>query len=90
MKTLIIVRFGQDWSLELYQQINARLRRPGQKQTVIIHHLVAVNSIEEDVAKALEKKDRKWAMFRRELKDKKHELERPKKVPFWKHFINLF
>jgi hypothetical protein len=54
----IIVWFGQDWSLELYQQLNARLRRPGQKQTVIIHHLVAVNSIEEDVVKALKTKDR--------------------------------
>ena len=45
----IIVWFGLTWSLELYQQANARLPRPGQKETVIIHHLVAEGTLDERV-----------------------------------------
>jgi SNF2 family DNA or RNA helicase len=52
----IIVWFGLTWSLELYQQANARLDRQGQKQNVIIHHLVTKGTIDEDVLKALEGK----------------------------------
>ncbi len=52
----IIVWFGLTWSLELYQQANARLYRQGQKQNVIIHHLVAKGTMDEDVMKALENK----------------------------------
>ncbi len=52
----IIVWFGLNWSLELYQQANARLDRQGQKQNVIIHHLVTKGTIDEDVLKALESK----------------------------------
>jgi SNF2 family DNA or RNA helicase len=52
----IIVWFGLTWSLELYQQANARLHRLGQKQAVIIHHLVALGTMDEDVMVALEKK----------------------------------
>ena len=54
----IIVWFGQTWSLELYQQFNARLARQGQKYKTIINHLVAVKTIEQKVIKALEGKDR--------------------------------
>lgn len=50
----IIVWFGLTWSLELYQQANARLYRQGQEEkSVIIHHLVAVGTIDEDVMRAL-------------------------------------
>ncbi|WP_411679875.1 SNF2-related protein [Clostridium thailandense] len=52
----IIIWFGLTWSLELYQQANARLYRQGQKQNVIIHHLVAKGTIDDDVMKALENK----------------------------------
>ncbi|MCT4686067.1 DEAD/DEAH box helicase [Vallitalea sp.] len=52
----IIVWFGLTWSLELYQQANARLDRQGQKQNVIIHHLVTKGTIDEDVLLALENK----------------------------------
>lgn len=55
----IIVWFGLTWSLELYQQANARLNRQGQKhKNVIIHHLVAENTVDDDVMKSLESKDR--------------------------------
>lgn len=50
----IIIWFGLTWSLELYQQANARLYRQGQEEkSVIIHHLVAVGTIDEDVMRAL-------------------------------------
>lgn len=52
----IIIWFGLTWSLELYQQANARLYRQGQKQNVIIHHLVAEGTVDEDVMKALDEK----------------------------------
>lgn len=52
----IIVWFGMTWSLELYQQANARLDRQGQKQSVIVHHLVTEGTVDEDVMRALEGK----------------------------------
>lgn len=51
-----IIWFGLNWSLELYQQANARLYRQGQKERVIIHHLVAEGTRDEDVMEALEAK----------------------------------
>jgi len=54
----IIVWFGLTWSLELYQQFNARLYRQGQKQGVIIHHLVMLDTHDEDVMRALHSKDK--------------------------------
>ncbi len=53
----IIVWFGLTWSLELYQQANARLDRQGQTKNVIVHHLVTKGTVDEDVMKALERKD---------------------------------
>jgi len=53
----IVVWFGLPWSLELYQQANARLHRQGQKETVIIHHIIAKNTVDEDVIKALSNKE---------------------------------
>lgn len=53
----IIIWFGLTWSLELYQQANARLHRQGQTETVIIHHLIAKGTVDEDVMKALGNKE---------------------------------
>jgi SNF2 family DNA or RNA helicase len=52
----VIVWFGLTWSLELYQQANARLHRQGQKKSVIVHHLVSEGTIDEDVMAALQSK----------------------------------
>ena len=53
-----IVWFSLTWSLELYQQLNARLWRQGQSAaTVIVEHLVAAGTHDEDVMRALERKD---------------------------------
>ena len=54
-----LVWFGLTWSLELYQQTNARLWRQGQKsETVVIQHIVAKGTIDERILKALQEKDR--------------------------------
>lgn len=54
----IIVWYGLTWSLELYQQFNARLYRQGQKQRTIIHHIVTSGTHDEDVVRALKSKDK--------------------------------
>lgn len=57
-----LVWFGLTWSLELYQQTNARLWRQGQQSaTVIIHHIIAQGTIDEQIMRALEDKDRTQA-----------------------------
>ena len=53
----ILVWFGLTWSLELYQQTNARLWRQGQRDTVTIHHIVCENTVDEDVLNALSSKN---------------------------------
>ncbi|MDY3368285.1 DEAD/DEAH box helicase, partial [Zhenhengia yiwuensis] len=54
----VIIWYGLTWSLELYQQANARLYRQGQKNSVIIHHLVAEGTIDEHVMEVLQTKDK--------------------------------
>ncbi|WP_087064445.1 SNF2-related protein [Intestinibacillus massiliensis] len=51
-----VIWFGPTWSLELYQQANARLHRQGQAEAVIIHHLVVQGSVDVDVMAALDGK----------------------------------
>lgn len=53
----IIVWFGLNWSLELYQQANARLYRQGQEENVVIHHLVTAGGYDENVMEVLEQKE---------------------------------
>ena len=53
----ILIWYGLTWSLELYQQTNARLWRQGQTETVIIQHIMVSHSIDEKVMKALSSKD---------------------------------
>ncbi len=54
----IIVWFGLTWSLELYQQANARLYRQGQKHAVIVNHLITAGTVDEKVLASLQgKKD---------------------------------
>lgn len=51
-----IIWFGLTWSLELYEQANARLWRQGQKETVVVHHIITKGTIDEQVVAALMKK----------------------------------
>lgn len=56
-----LVWFGLTWSLELYQQTNARLYRQGQKNTVVIQHIITKGTIDEEILKALQKKNKTQA-----------------------------
>lgn len=66
----IIVWYGQTWSLELYQQFNARLYRQGQENHVIINHLILEGSHDEDVINALKSKDKKQNSLMENIKAK--------------------
>ena len=56
-----VIWYTLTWSLELYQQANARLYRQGQTKPVIVHRLLVRGGVDEDVAKALEGKDKTQA-----------------------------
>lgn len=53
-----LIWYSLTWSLELYQQTNARLYRQGQNETVVIHHILTKGTIDFDVMKALKQKDK--------------------------------
>lgn len=53
----LLIWFSLTWSLELYQQTNARLYRQGQTQPVTITHLVAEKTLDEAVLTALDTKN---------------------------------
>lgn len=59
-----VIWFGLTWNYELYSQANRRLHRQGQKQKVIIHHLVTKGTRDEDVLEALQRKEnvQNWVM----------------------------
>ena len=63
-----VVWYTLTWSLELYQQANARLHRQGQEKPVIVHRLLVKGGVDEDVAKALEAKDETQAALIEALK----------------------
>ena len=54
----IIVWYGLTWSLELYQQANERLNRPGQKNVCRVYHLLLEGTHDERVLNALSNKDK--------------------------------
>lgn len=72
----LIIWFGLNWSLELYQQFNARLHRQGQEKPVRVVHLIAKGCIDERVMGVLASKDAVQAALLRALKpgEKKDEI----------------
>lgn len=52
-----LVWYSLPWSLELYQQLNARLDRQGQTQPVVIHHILTRHTVDEHIISALQHKD---------------------------------
>lgn len=52
-----VVWYGLTWNYELYVQANKRLHRQGQKEPVIVHHLICQGTRDEDVAEALKRKE---------------------------------
>lgn len=71
----IIVWFGLNPSLELYQQANARLHRQGQKEAVIIHRLIVEETVDEDVVKKLETKDERQESLMEAVKARIREIK---------------
>ena len=67
----IMVWFSQQWSLELYQQTNARLYRQGQTKPVYVHHLVARGTLDEDVLTRLATKASVQDLLMERLKARK-------------------
>ena len=65
-----ILWFGQNWSLELYDQLNARLDRQGQMEVTMVHRLIAHKTYDEKVVKALERKHRGQEYLMEALKAK--------------------
>ena len=65
-----LIWFGLTWSLELYQQTNARLYRQGQNETVVIHHIITKDTIDEDVMDALTRKEKTQASLINAVKAK--------------------
>jgi len=64
-----LIWFGLTWSLELYQQTNARLWRQGQQaETVVIHHIITRGTVDEDVMQSLSEKDRSQAALMRAVR----------------------
>jgi len=72
----IIIWFGLTWSLELYQQANARLARQGQKETVRIYHIIAEKTIDERVLEVLKGKNTRQEELLRQLKAELKKIER--------------
>ena len=66
----VIVWYGLTWSLELYSQANARLHRQGQTRPVIVHHLIAEGTVDEQVMRALKRKDTSQAALLAALKER--------------------
>lgn len=64
----IIIWFGLPWSLELYQQANARLHRQGQAEGVVIYHLIAEGTVDEEVLRVLQGKGRTQEEFLEAIK----------------------
>lgn len=73
----IIVWFGLTWSLELYLQANARLHRQGQQKPVIVHHLIAKGTIDEDVMTAIQNKADKQEAIMGALKARIKKYKKP-------------
>jgi SNF2 family DNA or RNA helicase len=63
----VIIWFGLNWSLELYLQANARLWRQGQRETVVVHHIITKDTMDENVIKAILKKEKGQAALMQAL-----------------------
>lgn len=65
----IIVWYGLNWSLDLYDQMNARIRRQGQGVPVICHRLLMTNTLDQAQALALDMKSQTQANLRSAVKE---------------------
>lgn len=73
-----VIWFGLNWSLELYQQANKRLHRQGQKEKVIVHHLLCEGTRDDDMIQALARKDKAQEFVLQSLKARIDKYRRDK------------
>ena len=71
-----VIWFGLTWNYEQYVQANARLYRQGQKDKVIVHHLVCKGTRDEDVIRALERKEKAQDYVLESLKARVREVKK--------------
>ncbi len=64
----IVVWYGLNWSLDLYEQMNARIRRQGQGAPVICHRLMMLDTLDQAQAMALDEKAQTQAGLRNAVK----------------------
>ena len=64
----IVVWYGLNWSLDLYDQMNARIRRQGQGAPVICHRLMMLDTLDQAQAMALDEKAQTQAGLRNAVK----------------------
>ena len=64
-----LVWFGLNWSLELYDQFNARIRRQGQGAPVICHRILTVDTLDQAQALALDEKANTQSSLRNAIKE---------------------
>lgn len=67
----IMAWYGLPWSLEQYLQAVARLQRQGQKYPVMVYHIIAKGTVDEQVMKSLASKDMTQSALIGILKDRK-------------------
>lgn len=72
----IIIWYSPTWNLELYDQANARLNRQGQKEPVIVKHLIAKDTMDSVVLKALKSKEHSQETLLKNLQEKLKEFSR--------------
>jgi hypothetical protein len=65
----ILVWYGLNWSLDLYKQFNARVRRQGQGVPVICHRLIMSDTLDQAQALALNEKDQTETALRNAIKE---------------------
>jgi SNF2 family DNA or RNA helicase len=68
----IVVWFGLNWSLDLYKQMNARIRRQGQGIPVICHRILCKDTMDEAQAIALESKESAEDSLKKAVKEYRH------------------
>ena len=67
----IMAWYGLPWSLEQYRQAVARLQRQGQKYPVMVYHLIAKGTVDEQVVASLSKKDMTQSALINILRDRR-------------------
>lgn len=71
----VMIWYGLPWSLEQYQQAVARLQRQGQRYPVMVYHILAAGTVDEQVSKSLQTKDMTQNTLLTILKDRKKEVK---------------